>query len=173
MHRDSKEAAVDHYHRKHQTKTRQENPRKIRLIFQLLFFCRHPPRSHPHRAISEGHCLNCLSPYCPNLTEMGACSFHPGFLSKPPRPTGIYTARTLWETLEYKVDLLSANVLLGIYAKQITVKYLTHMYLHSCSEGREEERVQVDLLWEEDSPTSCHIRTTHTHRVSILYRCCE
>ena len=75
------------------------------------------------------------------------------------------------------MDLLSANVLLGMHNRPLSSSYheaplvglhLQYiMYLHSCSEGREEERVQVDLLWEEDSPTSCHSRTARTHRVSI------
>jgi hypothetical protein len=64
VHRDSKEAATDHYYRRKQHQK-----------------TRHPPRSHPHSAISEGHCLNCLTAYSPNTTEMGTCTFHPGFLT--------------------------------------------------------------------------------------------
>lgn len=65
VHRNSKEAATEHYERKYQQKTKT----------------RHPPRSVPHSAISEGHCLNCLLPYSPNHTHQGACTFHPGFIT--------------------------------------------------------------------------------------------
>ena len=83
VHRDSKEAATDHYYRRKQhQKTRQERITELSsLISELSLSCRHPPRSQAHSAISEGHCLNCLTAYSPNTTEMGACTFHPGFLS--------------------------------------------------------------------------------------------
>ena len=50
------------------------------------------------------------------------------------------------------------------------------LYFHSCSEGREEQRLQVDLLWEENSPASCYTPPAHTLWVGIYSDrrlCCE
>ena len=83
VHRNSKEAATEHYERKYQQKTKTRYIVSYKYVVQSLLIClRHPPRSVPHSAISEGHCLNCLLPYSPNHTHQGACTFHPGFISK-------------------------------------------------------------------------------------------